>query len=197
MADSVVFKPAAGVVADLSNSAGLTFSHISFDATNVATYCVQMGGGLDDIEFYHCILQGYKSTTTGNTHSVIYKTSGSAINNIRFIGNQILNGNYGIYFYGGGTASKNSNIVFDSNYIAGFYYYSAYFYYNKMRFTHNVIEQMPNIYSSYDYGTYCYYLDSSLIDANRIITHNHASYQYSLRAYYLDSATWITNNEII
>ena len=197
VADSVVFKPAAGVVADLASTSGLTFSHITFDATNVATYCVQMGGGLDDIEFYHCILQGYKSTTTGNTHSVIYKTSGTAINNIRFIGNRILNGNYGIYFYGGGTTSKNSRIVFDSNYIAGYYYYAAYFYYNKMRFTHNVIEQMPNIYSSYDYGTYCYYLDSSLIDANRFITHDHANYQYSLRTYYTDSTTWITNNEII
>ena len=197
VADSVVFKPTSGVVADFASTSGLTFKYIKLDATNIANYCVQMGSGLKDIEFYHCILQGYKSTTTGNSHSVIYKASGAAVSDIRFIGNQILNGNYGIYFYGGGTTSKNSRIVFDSNYIAGYYYYAAYFYYNKMRFTHNTIEELSNIYSSYDYGMYCYYLDSSLIDANRFITHNHASYQYSLRTYYTDSATWITNNEII
>ena len=165
----MVFEPASGVVVDMSNSSGITFRNIKFDASNVATYCVQMTMGLKDIEFYHCILQGFKSTTTGNAHSVIYKSSGSAISDIRFIGNQILNGSYGIYFYGSSSTAKNSNIVFDSNYIAGYYCYAAYFYYNKMRFTHNHIENTKDIYSSYNYGMYCYYLDSTLIDANRII----------------------------
>ncbi|MBR5664711.1 MAG: hypothetical protein IKX13_03050, partial [Bacteroidales bacterium] len=196
VADSVVFKPASGVVVDLSSTSGLLFSHIKFDATQIATYCVQMGGSLKDIEFYHCILQGYKSTTTGNAHSVIYKASGSAISDIRFIGNQILNGSYGIYFYGSSTTAKNEKILFDSNYIAGYYYYAAYFYYNKMRFTHNTVEEMSGIYS-YDYGTLSYYMDSSLIDANRFVTHNYANYQYGLRAYYADSATIISNNEIV
>ena len=196
VADSVVIKPASSPVVTLNNCSGLVFSRIKFDATNVATYCVQLGSGLDDIEFNHCILQGYKSTTSGNAHTVIYKPSGSAISNIRFIGNQILDGSYSIYFYGSGTTAKNRAIVFDSNYIAGFYYYVAYFYYNKMRFTHNVIEEMPGVYS-YNYGIYCYYLDSTLIDANRIITHNHSNYQYGLRTYYTDSATVISNNELI
>ncbi|MBQ2488283.1 MAG: right-handed parallel beta-helix repeat-containing protein, partial [Bacteroidales bacterium] len=197
VADSVVFEPASGVVVDMSNSSGITFRNIKFDASNVATYCVQMTMGLKDIEFYHCILQGYKSTTTGNAHSVIYKSSGSAISDIRFIGNQILDGSYGIYFYGSSNTLKNRDIVFDSNLITGFYYYAAYFYYNKMRFTHNHIEDTKDIYSSYNYGMYCYYLDSTLIDANRIITHNYSNYQYSLRTYYTDSTTWISNNEII
>ncbi|MBR4491110.1 MAG: right-handed parallel beta-helix repeat-containing protein [Bacteroidales bacterium] len=196
VADSVVIKPASNPVVNLNNCSGLVFSRIKFDATNVSTYCVQLGSGLDNIEFNHCILQGYKSTTTGNAHSVIYKPSGSAISDIRFIGNRILDGSYSIYMYGSSSSSKNRAILFDSNYISGFYYYAGYFYYNKMQFTHNVIEETEDIYN-YNYGIYCYYLDSTLFDANRIITHSHSNYQYSLRTYYTDSATVISNNEII
>lgn len=197
VADSVVFKPGRGVVAHLSNSSGLVFSHIKFDATQVAAYCVQLDAGLDNIEFNHCILQGYKSTRTGNAHSVIYNASGngSAISDIRFIGNQILDGNYSIYMHGSSSSAKNRAILFDSNYIAGFYNYVAYFYNNKLTFTHNTIEEIPGIDDNY--GITCSYLDSSLFDANRIYTHGYSITQYGLRTYYTDSATVISNNELI
>ena len=196
VADSVVFKPGRGVVAHLSNSSGLVFSHIKFDATQVAAYCVQLDAGLDNIEFNHCILQGYKSTRTGNAHSVIYKASGSAISDIRFIGNQILDGSYSIYMYGSSTSAKNRAILFDSNYIAGFCYYVGYFYYNKLTFMHNTIEDISGIKNN-NLGITCYYLDSSLFDANRIYTHGYSRTQYGLRTHYTDSATVISNNELI
>ena len=203
VADSVVFKPASGVVANISNSSGLVFSRIKFDATFVATYCVLLGSGqhdtgLHDIEFNHCILQGYKSTNTSTAHSVIYSrnASGSAISDIRFIGNKILNGGYGIYFQGFSTTAKNRAIVFDSNLITGFYYFAADFIYNKLTFTHNTIEEMPGV-NLYNLGTRVIYCDSTLFDANRFITHGYSKYQSGFAFSYTDSTTVISNNELI
>ena len=193
VADSVVFKPASGVVANISNSSGLVFSRIKFDATHVAAHCVQLGAGLNDIEFNHCILQGSKLVYVNH---VIYKDSGSAISDIRFIGNQIFGGWYSIIMCGSSTSAKNRAILFDSNYIAGFREHGAYFYYNKLAFTHNTIEEMPGIANIF-VGIDCYYLDSSLFDANRIYTHGYSMGQYGLVTQETDSATVISNNELI
>ena len=196
-ADSVIFRPASGPVVTLSNSSGLTFKNITLDARKAKPGCVQMSTGLNDIEFYHCKMLGFDTAVSSNTFSTIYRASGNPISDIRFIGNEILGGSYAIYFYGSGTASRNSNIVFDSNHIADYYSYAGYLYYNNsLKLTHNRFDGARSG-NNYDYGFLSYYNDSSLFDANRFRTYNRNNYQYSLRVYYPDSTTIISNNEII
>ena len=198
-ADSVVFRPKTGPVVSLNNCSGLTFSKITFDARKARTpfYCVQMTNGLNDIEFSHCTLYGFDTTVSSNLYTVIYRPSGSPIHNIRFIGNEILGGSYGVYFYGSGTNARNSNIVFDSNHIANYLSYVGYFYYNNnLKFTHNRIDRARSGFG-YNYGMLVYYSDSSLFDANKFHIYNNNVTQYAFRSNYTDSLTIISNNEVV
>ncbi|MBR5665737.1 MAG: hypothetical protein IKX13_08330, partial [Bacteroidales bacterium] len=196
-ADSVVFMPKSGSVVSLNSSAGLVFKNITFSARKNRTYCIQLGTKLNDIEFNHCTLLGFDTSVTSNNYTVIYRASAAPIQNIRFIGNEILGGSYSIYFYGNSTTARNSHIVFDSNHIANYYYYSAYLYYNNnLKMTHNRFDGGRSGYS-YDYGVISYYSDSALFNGNRFRSKNLHSYQYSLRIYYIDSFTVISNNEIV
>ena len=196
-ADSVIIRPASGPVVSLTFTSGLTFKNITFDATKAKPGCIHLSNGLNDIEFYHCKILGFDTAVSNNTFSTIYRASGTPIHNIRFIGNEILGGSYGIYFYGSGTASRNSNIVFDSNHIENYYSYAAYMYYNNnLKVTHNRFDGARSG-NSYDYGFISYYNDSSLFNANRVRGKNLNNYQYGLRTYYTDSFTVVSNNEII
>ncbi|MBQ6666688.1 MAG: hypothetical protein IJM65_01075 [Bacteroidales bacterium] len=196
-ADSVILRPKSGPVVTLNDASGLIFKNITFDAQKLRTTNIRLETGLNDIEFSHCKILGSDTAVSNNNFSNIYRASGAPISNIRFIGNEILGGSYGIYFYGSGTASRNSNIVFDSNHIADYYSYATYMYYNNsLRVTHNFFEGARSG-NSYDYGFLSYYNDSSLFDANRFRTYNRNNYQYGLRVYYPDSTTTISNNEII
>ena len=196
-ADSVIIRPASGPVVSLTFTSGLTFKNITFDATKAKPGCIHLSNGLNDIEFYHCKILGFDTAVSNNTFSTIYRASGTPIHNIRFIGNEILGGSYGIYFYGSGTASRNSNIVFDSNHIENYYSYAAYMYYNNnLKVTHNRFDGARSG-NNYDYGFLSYYNDSSLFDANRFHNKGLNSYVYGLRSYYTDSFTVISNNEIV
>ncbi|MBO4282346.1 MAG: right-handed parallel beta-helix repeat-containing protein [Bacteroidales bacterium] len=199
-ADSVVFHPKTGPVLTINDCSGLTFSKITLDARKARTpfYCVEMGAGLNDIEFSHCTLYGFDTTVSSNLYTVIYRPSGSPIHNIRFIGNEILGGSYGVYFYGSGTNARNSNIVFDSNHIADYYSYVGYFYYNNnLKFTHNRIDRARIGGFYINYGCLLYYNDSSLIDANKFHIRSNNTTQYGLRVGYSDSLTIVSNNEVM
>ena len=196
--DSVVFRPKTGPVVSLNSCAGLAFKDLTFDATKAKPTCITMGTGLDNIEFSHCMIHGFDTAMSNNTFSTIYRFSGAPIHNIRFIGNEIIGGSYGIYFNGSSTTARNSNIVFDSNHVENYYSYAAYIYYNNnLKVTHNRFDGARSG-NNYDYGVYVYYSDSSLFDANRF--HNKGLNQYvygGLHTYYTDSFTVISNNEIV
>ena len=196
-ADSVVFRPKTGPVVSIGSCSGLVFKNLTFDGTKAKPNCVQLTSQLKDIEFSHCKMYGFDTAVSNNSFSNIYRASGSPIYDIRFIGNEILGGSYGIYFYGSSTSARNSNILFDSNHIMDYYSYATYFYYNSnIRFTHNFIEGARSG-NNYDYGFYAYYTDSGLFDANRVRNRALNSYVYGMRAYYTDSFTVISNNEIV
>ena len=196
-ADSVIFHPKTAPVVAISNSAGMVFKNITFNARKLRNHCIQLGTGLKDIEFNHCKLLGFDTAVSSSNYTVIYRNSAAPIYNIRFIGNEILGGSYAIYFYGSSTTARNSHIVFDSNRIADYYSYAAYFYYNNnLKLTHNRFDGARSG-NSYDYGCLSYYTDSALFNGNRFRGKNLHSYQYSLRTYYTDSFTVISNNEIV
>ena len=195
--DSVIFRPKSGPVVTLYNCSGLTFKNITFDGTKAKPNCIHMGTGLNDIEFSHCTIHGFDTAVSNNSFANIHRASGSPIYNIRFIGNDIIGGSYGIYIYGNNTSTRNSLIIFDSNRIADYYSYSTYMYYNNnVKFTHNSFEGARSG-NSYDYGFVTYYNDSSLFNANRFRSKNLNNYQYGLRVYYTDSFSVVSNNEII
>ena len=195
--DSVIFRPKTGPVVSLNSCAGLIFKDLTFDATKAKPNCIKLGSILKDIEFRHCMIHGFDTAVSNNAFSTIYRASGSPIHNIRFIGNEIIGGSYGIYFYGSGTTARNSHILFDSNHVENYYSYAAYMYYNNnLKVTHNRFDGARSG-NSYDYGFLSYYNDSSLFNANRFRNKALNSYVYGLRSYYTDSFTVISNNEII
>ena len=195
--DSVVFRPKAGPVVKLNNCAGVTFKDLTFDGKKAKPTCINLGTGLNNIEFSHCMIHGFDTAVSSNTFSTIYRASGAPIHDIRFIGNEIIGGSYGIYFYGSGTTSRNSHILFDSNHVEDYYSYATYMYYNNnLKVTHNRFDGARSG-NNYDYGFLSYYNDSSLFDANRFHNKGLNSYVYGLRSYYTDSFTVISNNEIV
>ncbi|MBP5396593.1 MAG: T9SS type A sorting domain-containing protein [Bacteroidales bacterium] len=196
-ADSVLFRPGKGPVVSLNNSTGLTFRNLSFDARKVRNNCVRLASGLKDIEFYHCKLFGFDTNVNNNAFSTIHRSNGTPVHDIRFIGNEIIGGSYGIYFYGNSSTSRNSQILFDSNHIENYYSYAAYLYYNNnLHVTHNRFDGARSG-NSCDYGFYSYYNDSSLFSANRFRNKDLNDDVYGLTTCYTDSFTVISNNEII
>ena len=194
-ADSVVFLPAKGVVVTLSNANHLRFENLTFSAANAASYVVNFTSRCDDVEFRHCHLRGYISSSTGAEHSVIYSAK-TSVNDVRFIGNHIEYGSYGIYMNGMSATDPNTHILFDSNLIERSYYYPLYVYYTEMDFLHNTLVEGENVYT-YFYGATFYYSHNTRVDANRIHGFGAAQYKYGFRFYYCDSTMLVCNNEVV
>jgi hypothetical protein len=170
-ADSVIFKPTAGVALTLGNDlSNVTFKNITFDGIRTTTHTLQFTSACKNIIIRDCkILQD--STTNSSNKYCIYKGSSNPAENVYFINNLIDGGYYTVYFYGGTnqTNAMGKNIVFDSNVIQNGMYYAMFLYYGQ------------------------FYINSNII-YNRIGTTNVPSYWYPSSVYYSDLV--FTNNRI-
>ena len=192
-ADSVCFCPISPNTVKLATSSKLVFRNLTFKADSTCgEACVSLDSGCNDVEFSHCNIIGIQNSYSWGSYSAIFNSKDNRVSNIRFIGNKILYGSYGIYFYGKSAGEKNSRIVFDSNYIFGSYVLPVYYYYTNVHFTHNTVEEWKN-----KDATNFYYGDSCLIDANRIHTNGNSKLKCGMVIHHLDSASIVSNNEII
>jgi hypothetical protein len=203
--DSVMLRPISGVGVVLNNTNNLIIKDISIDNTGSVTYGVRFTGAARNIEFRNVHFIGsITGTSSTNAPSPIYKASGSGVvDDIRFIGNLIEGGYYGIYFYGGTSATAyGTNIVMDSNIITNQYYYATYFYYNDfISFSHNtLLSRTANTYT-YWLGMYFYYCNFDA-NGNKILQRSNAIIRPSLASLnYISNNTTVpsvfSNNELI
>jgi hypothetical protein len=186
----------------LMNTSYYRFTHLTFDAT-AGGYAVQINGNTNNVEISNCKILADPNSTVTSTAG-IYKGSSSGIaQNVRFIGNTIDGGYYGIYFYGGtGSSDYGYDIVIDSNTITNQYYYANYFYYTDFNsISHNTILSRVQNANTYWYGLRLYYCNFN-VNGNKI--HARTSFQYLYGAYiyyaaYNNSTGFsnFINNEII
>ena len=123
----------------LSNTNNIKFRYLTFgDSTGY--YGVHMTGKCNNIEFYHCIIQ--MDVTTSNTSYAFYKPQGGVCDGLRFVGNVIDGGYYGLNFYGQGDliGGYNTNVIIDSNVFSNACYSPFNIYYTDLTsFSYNVI----------------------------------------------------------
>lgn len=133
--------------------------------------------------------------STSTTSSIVY-SYGDVNSNNTFRYNSILNGYYGIYYYGLSTSHSDAN-VFEYNNIDGFYYYGTYFYYmSNLIFDHNTIRNGSS--SNYCYGGRFYRVYEDSYISNNIVDLSPNTYGYGLYLYYLTgnstSHSYVYNN---
>ena len=204
--DSVILKPISGVGVVLNNTNNLIIKDISIDNIGSVAYGVQFRGTARNIEFRNIHFIGNTTVkTSAGAPAPIYKASGTGVvDDIRFIGNLIDGGYYGIYFYGGtGSAAYGTNIIVDSNIITNQYYYSIYFYYNDFSsLSHNtILSRTANTYANW-YGMYFNYCNL-IANCNRVhqlstsITSPTLTYFSYIGHYNTTKPSMFYNNEII
>ena len=187
-ADSVVFCPIFGDVVTFNQSSHLVFRNLTFTADSASGRVVLFASSCEDIEFNRCYLKGLYINATTNTHAVISGPT-AVLDDIRFIGNRIAGGDYGIYL-----SNDGKRVLFDSNYIENSYIYPVYTSHVEIQFLHNTLNEIPGY--TYFYGPTFYYPSNSRIEGNRIITNGYANNQYGMQIYYSDATTMVCNNEV-
>ena len=163
----------------------ITFSHMTFKVSQVATYgrVVYFDGGANHNKILNCVIKTLDNTSSNFTG--IY-SSGSEDSYNEFRNNHIQNGYYGIYWRGSSTNTPKQASVFDHNIIEDFYYYGMYFYYNdSLIVTDNKIYNRLN--SGTNYGIYAYYTFNGFeFGNNEILLYDPSDNgsKYALRVYY-------------
>lgn len=178
---------AANYVLKLNNADYLHFEDMTIKSTTMSTYgrVVELSGGACSNYFVGNILQGIVSTSSSS--AVVYSPAGADHYN-RFIGNDILNGYYGVYFYGtSSTVRKQGNQFVDNN-INGYYYYGLYTYYSdSIRIIGNQLTNATN--SSTTYNIYLAYANNGARVERNKITVNATGTFYGIYAYYNNSSS--------
>ena len=200
--EKVIFKTTGTDIFTFSSAHNAVVSNVSFITGGTSnTHGVTFSGNNENVELRNCYI--YMDTTATATTYAIYKTSTGISKDVRFIGNTILGGYYGVYFYGGtGTSAYGTDIVFDSNYCAGPWYYGYYFYYNHFKsLSHNVFKGREKSANSYLYN-YMYYCNLDRCDGNRFDYYNVPAqyiynYYYYCNRYNTSSQGLFCNNEYI
>ncbi len=201
--DSVILKPAKGVGLILNNTNNFVIKDITIDNTSNNNYGIQFMGEVVNVEIKNIHFIGDTSGTTSNTsYAPIYKSSGTgAVDDVRFIGNTIEGGYYGIHFYGGtSTSVYGTNVVFDNNTVLNQYYSATYFYYTDFTsVSHNTLLSRNENAGPDWYGLYFYYCNF-ITNANKI--HSKTSFTTFYGTYLFVSGntsntSLFSNNEII
>ncbi len=162
---------------------------ITFDGTN------------SNITIQDCKIESQKITVYNFNGIAIYDATGTSnmSSNITFKDNEIINGFYSFYIYGGHTSALQNNWSITGNTITGFTYYGIFCYYNNnMVISNNEISSSNSSYTVNQYALYLRYCDG----ATQIVGNNiHGlSGGYGLYMYYCDATSGakalISNNMI-
>ncbi|MEZ4845389.1 MAG: PKD domain-containing protein [Bacteroidia bacterium] len=147
-------------------------NHITFDSFNMVATGTSRGsivvfnGTNNNITVQNSKIVGPVVSSTSSNYALIFDNSGvsNVSDSVTISNNELLNGSYGIYCYGGSSSSLQKNWMIKDNIITDFYYYGIYsFYTQDLAVLRNTISTTSS-YSSL-YGIYCYFSDG----AQRII----------------------------
>lgn len=200
--DSVIFQGST----ELSRQSHVRFRNLTFNGKS-APNAILFSGTCTDVEFYGCnMLASPTTTSTGTGGYVIYKPSNTGlIYDVRFIKNFISGGYYGMYMYGSGSSSMNTDLVVDSNLFLDQYYYGTYMYYNNIKsFSSNVMKNRNGGANNYWIGLMAYYTNFEKCDGNLFHVRSAQStayynpvYIYYAGVYGANGQSNFTNNEIL
>jgi hypothetical protein len=181
----------------LNSTKFVSFKNISFTALN-STYAnvIEFAGSASFNVIDSCKLTS--ATATASNTGIVCVFADDLLGGNNTIKNcQLLNGSYGVYWYGTSTSSLTDHNVFENNTITNAYYYSMHFYYNSnLKVRGNTITT-NTAYTSH-VGLRTYYSDGE-----QEITNNYISVPalYGMYLYYNDATisapSIIANNEII
>jgi hypothetical protein len=163
-----------------------TFERISFKAEGSVGRALEMVNGSNHNNFTSCVFE--TSQSTSNSYAAVYSAStGAAVSYNTFTNNRMLNGYYGLYWYGSSSARKNKN-VFIGNSIEGFYYCGASLSYcDTLLFKGNTLIN-DQTSSGTIYGIYGYYSFNSTIVGNKLNIGGSSS-NYCLYMHYCNSSS--------
>lgn len=120
-----------------------------------------------------CLISADQSvTSTSNNMSVVYSTSGDLDSSNVISNNQIQNGSYGLYFYGGSTTNLAPGTVVEGNYFIDNYVYGMRLYYQDAPVIRNNYVSLSGAYTTgSNYGIYCGYCDNDVeISGNMVLS---------------------------
>ncbi len=175
------------------------FKQITLKATGASYgYVVYLLNGATNNLISGCTIETGQSTSSN--FRGIYNYGVSNYGNT-FKNNDIKNGYYGIYAYGGGTTSLQPTNYYIDNTITDFYYYGMYMYYmDSVVVRGNYIANGSNA-ASYPYGVYMRYNDNGCIYDGNTIEMSGSSYSRCIYSYYCDGTSaepnYIMNNFFI
>ncbi|MBO7625275.1 MAG: hypothetical protein J6S82_08245, partial [Bacteroidales bacterium] len=188
-ADKVVIGAKSGNVINMTASQNIIFENLTFTADSAAGHVVSFNGNCSDITFRNCVLNGRKDVIgSGDAYAAVYATNNTQ-NGIRFVGNKIQYGTYGVLM-------KGSDIVFDSNTITAYRYCPVYYTTTSSSFRYNEMTEGDTI-SSTHYGAAFVSCRQTRVEGNHIRTKGESSTQYGLQVRECDSTVMVCNNEII
>jgi hypothetical protein len=127
---------------------------------------LEFTAGAHNNQIKNCVIE--VPVGTSSLFVPIYSTSSSSDNYNLFRNNRIVNGYYGIYWWGTSTTNMSKAVTFEGNVIEGFYYYGVYLYYmDSLVFTKNIVRNMTNFVNGYGiYAGYCQ--NDAIFTKNRI-----------------------------
>ena len=177
------------IINDLTvTAAGTSYAYVIYFPTTA-----------NNITVKNCDLNGNTSATTSSLSTVVYNQSGSTnlIEDVTIDSNNINDGSYAMYMWGGGTTTKEKGLNIRNNNISGFNYYGIYLYYqDSITFDNNVVTQSPTS-TSFCYGIYSYYLDNAKIRGNKITLNTTSSNYAIMIGRYNGLDNEISNNMIV
>lgn len=167
-------------VVRLNGARYMRFNKLTFQGNLTTSYSrvVVIEGNSSYNHFTSCVI---RSANIASSYAAgIYSALGVDEYN-EFRKNHILDGYYGVYYYGTSALSEKGN-VFDNNIIQGYRYYGLFMYYqDSVMVRNNTI--LHNSVASSIYPLYAYYCDGPIqITGNKV--HSTANYNYGFRVYY-------------
>ncbi|HNZ42216.1 MAG TPA: CARDB domain-containing protein [Bacteroidales bacterium] len=172
-------------VIKLDGADHLRFKNMTLQSSATTAYSrvIELAAGAIDNQFEGNIITGPAATTISTNTALIY--SGAGLDSLSvFNNNEIINGSYGIYLYGGGTSSlENHTTVSNNTFVDQYQYAIRLGYQYAPTISGNTIT--ANVTGSF-YGIYAYYCDNALkILKNKITLSNSG---YGIYVYYCDGA---------
>ncbi|MBT3207545.1 MAG: hypothetical protein HN347_04280, partial [Bacteroidetes bacterium] len=186
--DVIVNYAATGTIDNwvwrLDGSDYVTIQNMTLQSTTTTNYgrVIEFISGASNNLISNNVIQSVSITSSYAAGIYSYNTLDTN-NTISY--NKILNGYYGIYWYGNSSSNLEIGNKIIGNEVLGFYYYGIFSYYqDAIIISENYVENSTA--SGSMYGIYCYYNDNGVqITKNNVYVHGTATH-YGIRAYYCD-----------
>ncbi len=193
----------AHYVANFNNASNIILDSLMIENTNnIYGRVINIMASTQYITIRNCELRGAVVSNTSSFSAVVYNETGTGhlSNNITIEDNEIKNGSYGIYMYGGSTISLETDNIIRGNDITGWYYMGVASYYQEGSEIENNFLENGGLYSS-PRGIYAFYSDKVTINANELLVGGSGTGSpFGIYAYYCDGdsvdVTLISNNMV-